>query len=606
MSTAPSPASTDAPSGNDPADPRLPIAGPAAVRRGARVLAGQHRRGLSALLGLHSVAALAGLVGPWTIGRLVDQLTEGSTLGQVDQLVLLLAVAVVLQTALTWAARRQGFILGEKVFAQLREQFIERVMALPLSTVERAGTGDLVTRTTRDVDALSHTVRFAVPSVLVAVVATVLTTAATFAAGWRVALPLLLAVPILWIGSRWYLRRAPAGYLRENASYAVLNGTVTENVDGARTVDALGLAGQRRRAVEADLRESYAAERYTLFLRSVWFPSIDLGYNLPVAGTLAWGGWLALSGQATIGQVTAVTIYVIQLVGPVDELLSWLDEIQVGAASFARIIGIGEVPADRTPTGQRPADDHLVATDVRYAYREGHDVLSGISLDLVPGERLAVVGPSGAGKSTLGRLLAGIHGPRTGQVTVGGVPLIDLELDDLRGQVALVTQEHHVFVGTLADNLRLARPEADDDELATALDAVDALGWARRLPQGLATEVGSGALELTPPQAQQLALARLVLNDPHTLVLDEATSLLDPRAARHLERSLSAVLDGRTVVAIAHRLHTAHDADRVAVVEDGRLSEIGSHEELVRAGGPYAALWASWTDQPKDSALPTG
>jgi ABC-type multidrug transport system fused ATPase/permease subunit len=606
MSTAPSPASTDAPSGNDPADPRLPIAGPAAVRREARVLAGQHRRGLSALLGLHSVAALAGLVGPWTIGRLVDQLTEGSTLGQVDQLVLLLAVAVVLQTALTWAARRQGFILGEKVFAQLREQFIERVMALPLSTVERAGTGDLVTRTTRDVDALSHTVRFAVPSVLVAVVATVLTTAATFAAGWRVALPLLLAVPILWIGSRWYLRRAPAGYLRENASYAVLNGTVTENVDGARTVDALGLAGQRRRAVEADLRESYAAERYTLFLRSVWFPSIDLGYNLPVAGTLAWGGWLALSGQATIGQVTAVTIYVIQLVGPVDELLSWLDEIQVGAASFARIIGIGEVPADRTPTGQRPADDHLVATDVRYAYREGHDVLSGISLDLVPGERLAVVGPSGAGKSTLGRLLAGIHGPRTGQVTVGGVPLIDLELDDLRGQVALVTQEHHVFVGTLADNLRLARPEADDDELATALDAVDALGWARRLPQGLATEVGSGALELTPPQAQQLALARLVLNDPHTLVLDEATSLLDPRAARHLERSLSAVLDGRTVVAIAHRLHTAHDADRVAVVEDGRLSEIGSHEELVRAGGPYAALWASWTDQPKDSALPTG
>jgi ABC-type multidrug transport system fused ATPase/permease subunit len=587
-------------------DPRLPIAGPAAVRREARALAGEHRRGLSALLGLHSVAALAGLVGPWTIGRLVDRLTEGSTLGQVDQLVLLLAVAVVLQTALTWAARRQGFVMGEKVFAQLREQFIERVVALPLSTVERAGTGDLVTRTTRDVDALSHTVRFAVPSVLVAVVATVLTTAATFAAGWRVALPLLLAVPILWIGSRWYLRRAPAGYLRENASYAVLNGTVTENVDGARTVDALGLAGQRRRAVDADLRESYAAERYTLFLRSVWFPSIDLGYNLPVAGTLAWGGWLALSGQATVGQVTAVTIYVIQLVGPVDELLSWLDEIQVGAASFARIIGIGEVPTDRAPTGKQPADDHLVATDVRYAYREGHDVLSGISLDLVPGERLAVVGPSGAGKSTLGRLLAGIHGPRTGQVRVGGVPLVDLELDDLRGQVALVTQEHHVFVGTLADNLRLARPEADDDELSAALDAVDALGWARRLPQGLTTEVGSGALELTPPQAQQLALARLVLNDPHTLVLDEATSLLDPRAARHLERSLSAVLDGRTVVAIAHRLHTAHDADRVAVVEDGHLSEIGSHEELVRAGGPYAALWASWTDQPKDSTLPAG
>jgi ABC-type multidrug transport system fused ATPase/permease subunit len=239
---------------------------------------------------------------------------------------------------------------------------------------------------------------------------------------------------------------------------------------------------------------------------------------------------------------------------------------------------------------------------VRYAYREGHDVLRDVSLDLSPGERLAVVGPSGAGKSTLGRLLAGIHGPRTGRVEVGGVPLVDLPLDDLRGHVALVTQEHHVFVGTLADNLRLARPGASEDELRDALAAVDALGWADRLPDGLQTEVGSGARELTPSQAQQLALARLVLNDPHTLVLDEATSLLDPRAARHLERSLSAVLDGRTVVAIAHRLHTAHDADRVAVVEDGRISEIGRHQDLVDADGPYAALWRSWTDAPVESS----
>jgi ABC-type multidrug transport system fused ATPase/permease subunit len=546
------------------------------------------------MVGLHAAAAAAGLAGPPLLGKIVQALQQGTTRRHVDTLVLILAAALVVQTILTFLARLASFVLSEKMFAELREDFMLRVLALPLSTVERAGTGDLVSRTTADVDALARTVRFAIPETLIAAITTLLTVVAAVWVSPIAALPCLAGVPVLWIGTRWYLRRAPAGYLWERASYARLAGTVSETVEGGRTVEALSLPEERVRRIDDDLENSYRAERRTLFLRTIWFPSAEFAYVLPVAASLAWGGWLVSSGRASIYQVTAVALFVVKLADPVDRLISWLDEIQVGATSFARLVGIVRVPPDRSATADEPEDDRLLAQDVRYAYVADRDVLHGIDLDLEPGERVAVVGPSGAGKSTLGRLLAGIHPPRIGVVEVGGVRLVDLPLDRLRTEVALVTQEQHVFVGTLADNLRLARPRASDEQLTEAFKAADAIEWVEALPDGLETVVGAGGYPLTPAQAQQVALARLVLADPHTLVLDEATSLLDPRAARHLERSLASVLKGRTVVAIAHRLHTAHDADRVAVVEDGLLNELGTHAELVACRGPYAALWDSW------------
>jgi ABC-type multidrug transport system fused ATPase/permease subunit len=324
-----------------------------------------------------------------------------------------------------------------------------------------------------------------------------------------------------------------------------------------------------------------------------FFPMCEAAYVLPLVLVVGGGGLATIDGHLSLAALTTASLYASQLIVPVDTVVSQLDTVQLAAASLARILGVGDIDPVAT-TDAAPVGRAVLADDVHFSYRPDREVLRGLDFAPEPGSTVALVGPSGAGKSTLALLIAGIHAPTGGRVTVGGVDTWRLPSVRLREEVVLVTQEHHVFAGSLRDNLELARPGAGDTELTRALGAVDGLGLLHALPGGLDGPVGPGGTALSPADAQRVALARLVLADPHTLVLDEATALLDALGARRLEAGLRAVLSGRTVVAVAHRLETARDADTVVVVEGGAVAEIGSHEALLAAGGAYAALWRSW------------
>ena len=582
---------------------QLPVASPAVVRRAAvRLMAGE-RGGLAVVLGIQGVATAAGLVGPLVLGDLVNQLAQhrGSA-GAVMEAVFIFGAALGVEAGLTRVTRSRAAVLGERVLAKLREGLIEGVLTLPLGVVERAGTGDLLTRSTTDVEQLTTAVQQAVPDMAIAAVTALLTVAALIITAPPMALVLVPAIPPLYLVNRWYLRRASAAYLKRQAALAQVNSRLQESMVAGRTIEAFNLGERRIQQTEADIRRALAAEWATFRLRVVLFPTTEACYILPLFVAILAGGLFHVAGVLSVGAVTTAALYAQQLVNPVDILLSWLAALQIGGASLARVLGVGEVPQPDL-TAAEPQSEQLIAAQVHFAYRPDREALRGIDLSPERGRKLVVIGPSGAGKSTLALLLAGVFAPSRGSVSVGGVEVSTLPTGRLRQEVALVTQEQHIFSASLRDNLLIGDPSATDPRLLATLDKVAARAWVDGLAGGLDTLMGAGGVTPNPAQSQQIALARLLLADPHTLVLDEATSLLDPGAARHLERSLARVLEGRTVVTIAHRLETARDADLVAVVDAGRIVEMGTHEELLRAGANYASLWRAWTE---DSESPLG
>ncbi|NED86813.1 ABC transporter ATP-binding protein [Streptomyces sp. SID11233] len=579
----------------------LPTASGAESLAALRTMLRGHRRLTAAAVTVLVAGTAIGLLTAPLLGHIVDLVVErrGSRALTVP-LVLLIVVALVRGAAATVGSTLVAR-LGETVLAAVREQFIERALRLPLERVEAAGSGDLVSRVTSDVSMIAKSVRQALPEFTRSALTIVLTFVGLAVLDWRFLVAALLAMPVQVLSVRWYLRRAAPVYAEHRVATGALQHQLLDSVGGVRTVRAF-----RLNRAHTELLEQRSASARDLALGGIhivtgFFSRLNLAEYIGLAAVLGAGFVLVDSGSVSIGTATAAALYFHSLFNPVNATLFLIDDAQSAGASFARLVGLSKLPAEQTaPGGSAPADGSVGVSAVSYAYGAGAPVLRKVDLEVRSGERVALVGASGAGKTTLAKVIAGVHEPHGGTISLGGVDAAELGAAGVRRAVMLISQEVHVFAGPLAEDLRLARPGATEEEVRAALDRVGALEWARSLPDGLDTVVGEGGHRLTVTQAQHLALARLVLADPPVAILDEATADAGSAGARVLEEAASRALEGRTGLVVAHRLPQAAAADRVVVLDEGRVVETGSHDELVAAGGRYAALWEAWSDSRRE------